>query len=39
MNVPNWIRNLEEHASDKIVKFLVGNKCDVEENRVRILID
>ena len=35
MNIPNWIRNLEEHASDKIVKFLVGNKCDVEENRVR----
>lgn len=32
-NIPNWMKNLEEHASENIVKFLVGNKCDLEENR------
>ena len=38
MNVPNWMKNLEEHASDGIVKYLVGNKSDLSESRVRICV-
>ena len=33
-NVRNWMRNIEQHASDGVSKVLVGNKSDAEEKRV-----
>eukprot|EP00898_Chlorokybus_atmophyticus_P007239 jgi/Chlat1/7516/Chrsp61S07008 len=32
-NIRNWIRNIEQHASDGVVKVLVGNKCDMDESK------
>ncbi|MES1915753.1 MAG: Ras-related protein Rab-8A [Cercozoa sp. M6MM] len=31
LNIRNWIRNIEQHASDTVDKILIGNKCDMEE--------
>jgi Ras-related protein Rab-8A len=40
LNVANWIRNVEQYASSNVNKILLGNKCDMEDKRVRIsLID
>nr|ACF86285.1 unknown [Zea mays] len=37
-NIRNWIRNIEQHASDNVNKILVGNKADMDESkRVRKL--
>ncbi|KAK4755310.1 hypothetical protein SAY87_009067 [Trapa incisa] len=37
-NIRNWIRNIEQHASDNVNKILVGNKADMDESkRVRPL--
>jgi Ras-related protein Rab-8A len=33
MNIPNWLKNVEEHGSDGMCKFLVGNKCDMQNDR------
>lgn len=34
-NIRNWIRNIEQHASDNVDKLLIGNKCDmVSEKQV-----
>ena len=33
-NVRNWMRNIEQHATDGVSKVLVGNKSDAEEKRV-----
>ncbi|KAI9012766.1 ras family-domain-containing protein [Gaertneriomyces semiglobifer] len=33
-NIRNWIRNIEQHASEGVNKILVGNKCDMVEKRV-----
>ena len=35
LNVANWIRNVEQYASPNVSKILVGNKCDMEDKRVR----
>jgi len=32
-NIRNWMKNIEEHASDNVNKILVGNKSDVEAKR------
>jgi len=32
-NVRNWIRNIEQHASEGVNKILLGNKCDMKEKR------
>eukprot|EP00164_Ancoracysta_twista_P000281 GFYU01000397.1.p1 GENE.GFYU01000397.1~~GFYU01000397.1.p1 ORF type:complete len:205 (+),score=66.19 GFYU01000397.1:206-820(+) len=34
LNVRNWIRNIEQHASDNVNKILVGNKCDLVDKKV-----
>ncbi|XP_068690789.1 ras-related protein Rab-10-like [Montipora capricornis] len=31
-NISKWLRNINEHAKDDVVKLLVGNKSDLEEN-------
>ncbi|KAI8473092.1 MAG: Rab8/RabE-family small GTPase [Monoraphidium minutum] len=32
-NIRNWMRNIEQHASDNVNKILVGNKMDMAEER------
>ena len=29
-NVRNWMRQIDQHASESVNKVLIGNKCDVE---------
>lgn len=33
-NIRNWVRNIEQHASDSVNKILVGNKCDLSDKKV-----
>lgn len=33
-NVKNWIKNIEENASEDVELMLLGNKCDMEDSRV-----
>merc|ERR1711935_852765 len=33
-NIKNWIRNIEQHASDSVQKILIGNKCDMSDDRI-----
>ncbi|CAJ0948682.1 unnamed protein product, partial [Mesorhabditis belari] len=33
-NIKNWIRNIEEHASQDVERMIIGNKCDMEDRRV-----
>jgi len=32
-NITNWMKNIEQHASDNVNKLLVGNKCDMVDKR------
>ena len=32
-NVRGWMRNIEQHASASVNKILIGNKCDVSEEK------
>jgi len=34
LNVRNWIRSIEENAPDNVEKILIGNKCDMVNDRV-----
>lgn len=42
-DIRNWIRNIEQHASDNVNKILIGNKADMDEskrvNSAEIVID
>lgn len=33
-NIRNWIRNIEQHAADNVDRILVGNKCDMHQEKV-----
>eukprot|EP00695_Tsukubamonas_globosa_P003791 TRINITY_DN831_c0_g1_i1.p1 TRINITY_DN831_c0_g1~~TRINITY_DN831_c0_g1_i1.p1 ORF type:complete len:216 (-),score=90.60 TRINITY_DN831_c0_g1_i1:133-780(-) len=33
-NVRNWMKNIEQHASENVNKILIGNKCDLIEKKV-----
>lgn len=33
LDIRNWIRNIEQHASDNVNKILVGNKADMDESK------
>ena len=33
-NIPIWLKNIDQHASEDVIKILVGNKCDINERRV-----
>lgn len=32
-NVPTWLEEVKKHAGINTVTFLVGNKCDLEDQR------
>ena len=32
-DIRNWIRNIEQHASDNVNKIPVGNKADMDESK------
>lgn len=32
-NIRTWIRNIEQHASQSVSKILVGNKCDMDQDK------
>ena len=32
-NLENWLGEIEKNASDKVLKILIGNKCDLEQER------
>jgi len=33
-DIENWVKQIKLHASDNVLKVLVGNKCDMEERKV-----
>jgi len=33
-NIRTWIRNIEQHAAENVDKILIGNKCDMENEKV-----
>ena len=33
MNVKNWILDIEKFGKESVLKFLIGNKCDLENQR------
>jgi len=33
-NIRNWMKSIEQHASESVDRILVGNKCDLNEKRV-----
>ena len=33
LNIRNWVRNIEQHASNSTELLLIGNKCDLNEDR------
>ncbi|KAI3505326.1 hypothetical protein L1887_27406 [Cichorium endivia] len=33
MDIRNWIRKIEQHASDNVNKILGGNKADMDESK------
>ena len=32
-NVRQWLQEIERYAADNVVKLLIGNKCDMEDDR------
>jgi GTPase SAR1 family protein len=37
-NIRNWMTSLEQNASEGVNKVLVGNKCDLVDKRVRVVV-
>lgn len=31
-NVKNWMKQIDQHASQNVNRLLIGNKCDVPES-------
>ncbi|KAG7672076.1 hypothetical protein KSW81_004959 [Nannochloris sp. 'desiccata'] len=32
-NIRNWMKNIEQHASESVVKVLIGNKSDLDDSK------
>ncbi len=37
-NVRNWMRQIDQSAAENVNRILIGNKCDMEEQRVNPFI-
>lgn len=35
-NIRNWISNIEKHVADSVHKILIGNKCDMDEDKRQV---
>ena len=35
-NIRNWMKNIDQHASDQVAKVLVGNKCDCDSSTRKV---
>merc|ERR1711871_481635 len=33
-NIRTWMRNIEQHANEQVVKILLGNECDMPEKKM-----
>ena len=33
-NITKWVNSIYEHADSNVVKYLIGNKCDMNDERV-----
>merc|ERR1711988_152850 len=33
-NIRTWMRNIDQHANEAVVKILLGNKCDMPEKKM-----
>ena len=33
VNVLDWLKEVKQHASNEILIYLIGNRCDLEEDR------
>merc|ERR1712023_243863 len=33
-NIRTWMRNIEQHANEQVVKVLLGNKCDMPDKKM-----
>merc|ERR1712146_163540 len=33
-NIRTWMRNIEQHANEQVVKILLGNKCDMPDKKM-----
>ena len=33
-NIAKWLRNIDEHANEDVERMILGNKCDMEDERV-----
>ncbi|CAD5210206.1 unnamed protein product [Bursaphelenchus xylophilus] len=33
-NIAKWLRQIDDHASEDVVKMILGNKCDMTDRRV-----
>lgn len=33
-NIVKWLRNIDEHANEDVVRMILGNKCDLNDKRV-----
>ena len=38
-NVKNWMKQIEQHASENVNKVLIGNKCDVPASERRVTLE
>ncbi|KAL9986016.1 hypothetical protein ACROYT_G000069 [Oculina patagonica] len=32
-NIAKWLRRIDEHAKEDVIKLLIGNKCDMHQHR------
>ncbi|KAL5082476.1 hypothetical protein RYX36_010897 [Vicia faba] len=37
-DIRSWMRSIEQHASDNVNKILVGNKADMDDNKINFLL-